>query len=163
ATRVESTRAGLAALGDGGGAPTHVLVHDGARPFASAALFVRVAEAARAHGAAVPVVPVVDTIKEVDDAGTRVVRTLARARLRAVQTPQGFRADWLGEALAAAAATGARGAPDFTDDAGLVEAAGHPVHTVLGEPENFKITGPLDLARAESVARALLDKNLRPA
>ncbi len=159
ATRTASSAAGLEAAGEA----THVLVHDAARPFASPALFGRVAAVTRAHGAALPVVPVVDTVKEIetDGDGERVARTLPRARLRAAQTPQGFRADWLREALARAGAAG--DAEGFTDDAGLVEALGRPVRAIAGEAQNFKITTALDLTRAEIFARRLLDKNLSPA
>lgn len=94
--------------------------------------------------AVVPVLPVADTVKEVDDDGA-VVRTLDRARLRAVQTPQAFRRAVL------EAAHGRPGAPDATDDAALVEALGLPVVTVPGSPEAFKVTGPLDLSLAEAV------------
>jgi 2-C-methyl-D-erythritol 4-phosphate cytidylyltransferase len=115
-----------------------VLVHDSARPLATAELYGRVVEALNAGAAAVvPVVPVADTIRRV--AGGVV----DRADLRAVQTPQGFRADVLRAAHAAGG--------DATDDAGLVEALGHPIVMVEGDPVNRKITTADDLV----VARAL--------
>lgn len=124
-----------------------VLVHDAARPLAPSELADAVVAAVRAGAdAVVPAVAVVDTIKEV--AGTGVVRTLDRAALRAVQTPQGFRR----EVLARAHAAGAQRAA--TDDAGLVEALGLPVAVVEGHPEAFKVTRPVDLVLAEAVLSA---------
>lgn len=146
ATRSESVRAGLAAV------PADadiVCVHDAARPLASPALYRRVIDAvvAGADGA-IPGVAVVDTIKVVDGDGT-IVDTPDRARLRAVQTPQAFRAS----VLRAAHATGAEG----TDDAAVVEAAGGRVVVVEGEQTNRKITDPADLewAREHVAAEAL--------
>jgi 2-C-methyl-D-erythritol 4-phosphate cytidylyltransferase len=116
-----------------------VLVHDAARPLASPALFERVVAAVReGAAAAVPVVPVSDTIRDVDGG------VVDRERLRAVQTPQGFPAAVLRAAHA--------GAPEGTDDAGLVEATGAAVVLVEGEPTNLKITGPQDLAVATLLA-----------
>jgi 2-C-methyl-D-erythritol 4-phosphate cytidylyltransferase len=132
-----------------------VLVHDAARALTPPAVFAAVVAAVRAgHGAVVPVVPLVDTVKRVDAAG-RVLDTVDRSTLRAVQTPQGFAPDVLRRAHAAVA--GPAGSADgagvrVTDDAGLVEACGEPVHTVPGDQLAFKITTPFDLA----VARALL-------
>jgi len=120
-----------------------VLVHDGARPLVSAALIGRVIDAARRHGAAVPVVPTADTVKEVE--GGRVVRTLDRARLGAVQTPQGFAAAVLGRALSKAREEGFRG----TDEAALVERYGGDVAAVEGDERNIKVTTRLDLRVAE--------------
>jgi 2-C-methyl-D-erythritol 4-phosphate cytidylyltransferase len=120
-----------------------VLVHDGARPFVSAALVDRVIEAARRHGAAVPVVPPTDTVKEI--AGGRVVRTLDRARLGCVQTPQAFGYSVLERALAKAREDGHYG----TDEATLVERLAGEVAAVDGEGRNIKITTPLDLRIAE--------------
>jgi 2-C-methyl-D-erythritol 4-phosphate cytidylyltransferase len=137
ATRSASVRCGLAAVP---AAAQVVLVHDAARPLASPELFGRVVAAVRAGaGAAVPVVPVADTIRDVDGG------VIDRERLRAVQTPQGFDA----AALRAAHA----GSPEGTDDAGLVEATGGRVVLVEGEPTNLKITGPHDLAVAGLLAQ----------
>jgi len=114
-----------------------IVVHDGARPFASVALFRAVIGAVREGAdAAVPGIPVSDTVKVVDDAMV-VVETLDRSRLVAVQTPQAFRA----AALRAAHAGEAEG----TDDASLVERAGGRVVVVPGEPDNRKITVVEDL------------------
>ena len=119
-----------------------VLVHDAARPLASEGLFRRVVDAVRAGAdAAVPVIPVVDTIRHVDGG------TVDRDALRAVQTPQGFRADALRSVHASPA--------DATDDASLVEAAGGSVVLVDGERTNLKITEPVDL----DVAVALVDRS----
>lgn len=142
AERSDSVRAGLAAAVDA----HHVLVHDAARALVPTDVIDRVVAALRGGAeAVVPVVPVTDTIKTVDDRG-QVTGTPDRARLRAVQTPQGFSAALLRRAHA--------GAADATDDAGLVERLGVAVHTVPGDPRAFKITGPTDLALAEALLTA---------
>lgn len=137
--RQDSVRLGLAEIPSG---CARVLVHDAARPFAPAALARRVL-AALADGAeaAIPGVPVTDTIKLVDAAET-VVQTPERAKLRAVQTPQGFALAPLRAAHARAEAEGW----DATDDAMLMERAGHRVRIVPGEEANVKLTTPADLA-----------------
>lgn len=141
ATRVESVRAGLARLPAG---CNLVLVHDAARPAASAGLIQRVVAGAWRHGACVPAVPAVDTIKEVDTEG-RILRTLDRDKLRVVQTPQGFRRPVLEAAYRHLDQIGSATPP--TDDASLVESAGQPVVVVDGEPGNLKVTGADDLRR----------------
>lgn len=139
ATRDASVRAGLDALQHA----THVLVHDAARPFTPADVFHRVITELRAGAVAVvPALPVADTIKRVH--GDVVVESLDRSELVAVQTPQGFR---LAELRAAHAQQGG----DVTDDAMLMERAGHAVRVVPGSDHAFKITTPFDLA----VARAM--------
>ena len=120
-----------------------VLVHDAVRPFASPALFGRCASLARAHGAAVPVIPVRDTVKTWDRAAGSLV-TRDRSELLRAQTPQGFRAAILRDAYERAAGEGRAG----TDDASLVEAAGYPVFAAPGEEGNIKITLPEDLRMA---------------
>ena len=124
-----------------------VLVHDGARPVISADLIVRVAAAAAKHGAAIPVVSVSETIKELD--GGVVRRTVDRAHLAAAQTPQGVRLSVLERAYAMFP-------PDsretWTDEAALLEACTITVHALSGDADNLKVTYPPDLARA---ARAL--------
>lgn len=124
-----------------------VLVHDAVRPFISEGLLERVVAATRAHGAALPALPVVETIKEV--MGERVVSTPRRARLWQAQTPQGFDRALLLRAYRAAG-------PDAvaTDDAALVERLGHEVCVVPGEADNRKLTTPEDLAWAEWRMRA---------
>jgi 2-C-methyl-D-erythritol 4-phosphate cytidylyltransferase len=143
AERTESVRlaldAALAAVPDA----TIVLVHDAARAFTPPALIRSVTEAVAAGApAVVPVLPVADTIKRVDAAGI-VVETPSRVDLRAVQTPQGFAVDVLRRAYEAADIT--------TDDAGLVERIGVPVHTIPGHTAAMKITTPFDLAVATAV------------
>ncbi len=137
--RQDSVERGLAAL------PPEVeivAVHDAARPLVRPEDVTRVVEAARRHGAALLAVPVADTLKRVEAGVVRA--TPDRAELRAAQTPQVFRADWLREALAKARADGVRA----TDDASLVERLGVAVHVVEGDPGNFKITTAEDLERA---------------
>lgn len=139
ATRSESVRNGLAAVPP---EATVVCVHDAARPLATPELFAAVVAAVAAGAdAAVPALPVTDTVKVVDADGT-VVSTPDRSSLVAVQTPQAFRADVLRRAHAA----GGEG----TDDATLVERAGGRVVTVAGEAWNHKITEPDDLERARA-------------
>ncbi len=140
-TRSASVRAGLDAVAGSAGV---VVVHDAARPLASPALFEAVIGAVRAGAdAAVPGLPISDTVKRVD--GDHVVETIARDALVAVQTPQAFRSD----ALRAAHAGGG----DATDDAALVEAAGGRVVVVPGEPRNLKVTTPADLVVAARAPR----------
>jgi 2-C-methyl-D-erythritol 4-phosphate cytidylyltransferase len=138
AERPESVAAGLAALTP---EVDVVLVHDAARALTPTALFAAVADAVAAGApAVVPGLPVVDTVKQVDESGT-VVETLPRRALRAIQTPQGFRRDVLERAHAEA------GAHPVTDDAALVEALGVKVLVVPGDPRAAKITTPDDLDR----------------
>jgi 2-C-methyl-D-erythritol 4-phosphate cytidylyltransferase len=169
ATRQASVAAGLALA-----TPEDdvVLVHDAARPLASPALVRRVVDAVRAgHAAVVPGVPVVDTIKRVSPAQAislpadrapsagpaveQVVDTPDRALLRAVQTPQGFDRALLERAHAVGAERAAAHHLAATDDAGLVEALGEPVHVVAGEESALKITTERDLA----VAHLLLEEH----
>ena len=131
----------------GAAAPEVVLVHDGARPLVGADLISRVIAAARADGAAVPVLPVEDTIKEVRDG--RVAGTLDRTLLVRAQTPQGFRYGVLKKALEAARRDRFYG----TDEAALAERIGIPVTALPGDPRNIKITAPVDIP----IAEALLD------
>jgi 2-C-methyl-D-erythritol 4-phosphate cytidylyltransferase len=124
-----------------------VLVHDAARCLTPVSVIQAVAHAVLAgHQAVVPVLPVVDTIKQVDADGC-VVGTVDRAALRVVQTPQGFDGDLLRRAHQAPSGP-------VTDDAGLVEALGVTVTTLPGHPHAFKITSPFDLVVAEMVAGA---------
>lgn len=143
AERDDSVRSGLAVLPK---AVRHLLIHDAARPFMSAGL-VRAVCAALAGGAvaAIPALPVIDTIKMVE--GNRVLSTLPRHQLVAVQTPQGFARAELEAAHAARMAelAGGRARP-VTDDAMLMEGAGHTVRIVPGEKRNCKITSVEDMA-----------------
>ncbi|MDQ6852903.1 MAG: 2-C-methyl-D-erythritol 4-phosphate cytidylyltransferase [Actinomycetota bacterium] len=144
ATRSASVRAGLAAVAP---SATIVVVHDAARPLASPALFEAVIGAVRRGAdAAVPAVPVPDTVKRVDR--DEVVETVARDELVVVQTPQAFRAD----ALRAAHTGGA----DATDDAALIEAADGRVVIVPGERANLKVTTPADLVMAAAILTGTL-------
>ena len=150
ATRQNSVRAGLEALAPR--QPDIVLIHDAARPYASAALVSRAIAAAERSGAAIPALPVTDTVKTVDAAGL-VDQTLDRNTLRLVQTPQSFAFPALLEAHRRAAAAGRN---DFTDDAALAEWAGLKVSVFEGEPGNIKITSAGDFVRAEAMQFAAL-------
>jgi 2-C-methyl-D-erythritol 4-phosphate cytidylyltransferase len=122
-----------------------VLVHDGVRPLLGADLIGRIIAEARRSGAAVPGLPVEETIKEVDrDA---VLRTVERGRLFRVQTPQGFFYEILARALRQARADGFYG----TDEASLVERTGQRIALVEGDPRNIKVTTPADLKIAEAL------------
>lgn len=139
-TRSGSVRAGLAALAGRAADDDIVVIHDAARPLATSQLFGAVVKAVRSGAdAAVPGVAVVDTVKRVADG--RVVETLNRDELMAVQTPQAFNVGALRRAHV--------GEPEATDDAGLVEAAGGLVAVVPGEPANRKVTLVDDLTVAE--------------
>jgi 2-C-methyl-D-erythritol 4-phosphate cytidylyltransferase/2-C-methyl-D-erythritol 2,4-cyclodiphosphate synthase len=146
ATRQGSVAAGLEAV-----RPYHpdkVLVHDAARPFVSAALIDR---ALAAKGAAVPALPLVDTVKLVADG--RVLETLDRTRLRSVQTPQVFDFE---ELLSAHKRAAVAGRHDFTDDASLAEWAGIGIGVFDGDPANVKLTTAEDFMRAETAQGAAL-------
>ncbi|HEV8403383.1 MAG TPA: 2-C-methyl-D-erythritol 4-phosphate cytidylyltransferase [Candidatus Limnocylindrales bacterium] len=148
ARRQESVRAGFDALDGGQQDPAAVvLVHDAARPLVPPELVGAVAAATAEHGAAIPVVPVAETLKKVDAGIVRT--TVDRTGLGAAQTPQGVRRDLLREAYRRFPADG----PDtFTDEAALLEACSIEVHVVPGDPGNLKVTLPGDLER---VARVL--------
>ena len=126
-----------------------VAVHDAARPCLTPALIDEVFARAAETGAAMLAVPVADTVKRDDGAG-RVRETVPREGLWLAQTPQVFRRDWLLDAYARRTALGS----GITDDAQLVEAAGHSVHLVRGSAFNLKITTPDDLELAEALLRA---------
>jgi len=148
ATRQLSVRAGLEALA-ADAAPEIVLVHDAARPYVDAALIARAIAAGRDHGAAVPGVPVTDTVKRVVDIAPgigRVDETPPREHLRAVQTPQAF---VFGPLLGAHRDAAAQGLDGFTDDGALAEWAGLPVVVFAGDIANRKITQPADLIEAD--------------
>jgi 2-C-methyl-D-erythritol 4-phosphate cytidylyltransferase len=146
ASRSASVRAALAAASEA----TVAVVHDAARPLVSRELVERcIAALDEGFDGAVAAAPVSDTIKETDSEG-RVVRTLERSTLWAIQTPQVFRADVLRRAL---------DVPDdvlaaATDDASLVEAAGGSVCVVEAPADNLKVTRPVDLELAEALLRA---------
>jgi 2-C-methyl-D-erythritol 4-phosphate cytidylyltransferase/2-C-methyl-D-erythritol 2,4-cyclodiphosphate synthase len=145
--RQESVAAGIATLERGGSTESRVvLVHDGARPVITADVVKRVVEAAATFGAAVPVVPVVETLK-------RVVRdaiegTVDRTGLAVAQTPQGVR---LGILRRAYERFPPDGPTEFTDEAALLEACTIPVRVVPGHVDNLKVTLPADLPRAAAL------------
>lgn len=135
--RADSARAGLSqARGN------YVLIHDGARPLVSPELIRRVLAAAGRHGAAVPILPVSDTVRYAHNSYLQN-EPVDRTGLVRVQTPQGFRRDLLAQAYAQAVGE------DLPDDAAAVLALGHPVATVPGDPANLKVTWPEDLRLAE--------------
>ena len=148
AERADSVRAALSVIAEDAAV---IVVHDAARPLASAELHQSVVSAVHAGAdAAIPAIPVTDTIKHIahDQSGRSIViETPDRSTLVAVQTPQAFRADILREAHATSAGA--------TDDAALVEAVGGTVVVVDGEPTNIKITGPNDLAIAAILLETL--------
>ena len=138
-TRFESVKNGIAAienLADG----NLVAVHDGVRPLASVELINRCYDTAQETGSAIPVVNPSDSIRQVMDDGTS--QQLLRSSLRAVQTPQTFKAELLRGAY------DVEESPLFTDDASVVESAGHQVSLVEGEVANIKITTPIDMVIA---------------
>ncbi len=174
ARRQESVAAGVAALADaadeiggvgraagdrrrGPAVPPRpdpvILVHDAARPLVSPALVRAVAEATAGHGAAIPVLPVSETLKRLD--GDRVGATVDRTDVVAAQTPQGVRRSLLERAYAAYPPDGPE---TWTDEASLLEACRIAVHAISGEATNLKVTVPVDLERA----RAMLDGGLVP-
>jgi 2-C-methyl-D-erythritol 4-phosphate cytidylyltransferase len=143
-TRQQSVIRGLAETRDA----DLIAVHDAARPLFSEATFHAVVAAARETGAALPVVPVTDTIHLMSNDAT-IVETLDRSMLAAAQTPQCFRADVLRDVLVRAQLEGIEG----TDEAGLAARFGYTVKAVPGDPRNLKITVPEDLVIAESYLR----------
>jgi 2-C-methyl-D-erythritol 4-phosphate cytidylyltransferase len=138
AERFHSTREGLKALAHEG----LVAVHDGVRPLVSTELIARCFAAADEHGAAIPVVPISSSVREVMQQGSKATD---RSRLRAVQTPQCFRVELLRRAFELPYD------PAFTDEATLVERLGVDVHLVEGEEQNIKVTTPFDMRVAEVV------------
>ena len=138
AERFYSVREGLAAVGHEG----LVAVHDGVRPLISVDLIDRCFTAAEAHGAAIPVLPISSSVRELSGGTSRAVD---RGRLRMVQTPQCFRVSLLRQAFQLPYD------PAFTDEATLVERAGAAVHLVEGEERNMKVTTPFDLRMAAAI------------
>ena len=126
-----------------------IAVHDAVRCLTPVGVIDAVFAAAALHGGAIAALPVADTLKRVTPGTTRVAETVPRADLWQAQTPQAFRRDWLLNAYARRAEF----AGAITDDAQLMEAAGHPVFVVPGSPANFKITTPADLQLAEALLR----------
>jgi 2-C-methyl-D-erythritol 4-phosphate cytidylyltransferase/2-C-methyl-D-erythritol 2,4-cyclodiphosphate synthase len=156
ARRQESVAAGVRALealdrGRAGAVEREdrvVVIHDGARPLVSGTLVGEVARAAAEHGAAVPVLPLVETVKRID--GDLIGETVDRSGLAVAQTPQGARAAVLRTAWRTFPPEAPR---EFTDEAALLEACRIPVHAIRGEPGNLKVTMPDDLGRvADAIA-----------
>ncbi len=148
--RQDSVRAGVQALSS---AIQRVVVHDGARPLLTLEDFHRFLDETEKFKAAIMVIPVKDTIKQVQETG-KVISTLKRERLRAVQTPQIFDRAIIAEAHYQAVSAGYYG----TDDASLLEWMGYPVHVIEGSQENIKVTTPEDLWLAERILAQRLSK-----
>jgi 2-C-methyl-D-erythritol 4-phosphate cytidylyltransferase len=127
-----------------------VAVHDAVRPLVTTAIVEAVLHAAVQHGAAMPAIPVADTLKQVDPATSIITGTVPRAGVWQAQTPQIFRRDWLVEAYAKRASLNTA----ITDDAQLIEAIGHSVVVVPSSATNFKITTKEDLELADAVLKA---------
>lgn len=140
--RQDSVRNGLAALVEM--QPDHVLIHDGARPMVSFGMLDRILAALETSSAVIPAIPVVDTLKRTDSDGT-VIDTVNRENLWRAQTPQGFRYTDLSVAHVEAMGRA------LTDDAAVMEAAGHSVRIIQGDENNIKVTSPEDLVRLEMI------------
>ena len=145
-SRQESTWEGLAMIEES--YRGLAAVHDGARPLVDPAMVDRLVASAAEYGAAIPAMPVVETLKEVSGEGA-ILRTVDRSRLYRAQTPQCFRIDLLRRALENARRDGFVG----TDEAALVERLGESVWVVPGSEYNIKVTSPEDLARVEYYLR----------
>jgi 2-C-methyl-D-erythritol 4-phosphate cytidylyltransferase len=139
-TRFHSVRNGLELIGE----ESIVFVHDGVRCLLTTALVHRCYEAALQFGSAIPVVDSRDSVRFLTGNGSEAVE---RSRVRLVQTPQTFRSDVLQHAYQAEYSL------QFTDEATVVEASGHPVHLVEGETDNIKLTHPMDLVVAERLLK----------
>jgi 2-C-methyl-D-erythritol 4-phosphate cytidylyltransferase len=140
-TRLQSVARGLEYAGDA----DLIAIHDAVRPFFALETFHAALAAAQEHGAALPVIPLADTVHVVAD--DRIVSTPDRSTLAAAQTPQCFRAEVLRDVVARAQRDG----EDATDEAGLAARYGYVVKAVRGDSMNFKITRLEDLAMAERV------------
>ncbi|MDH4186687.1 MAG: 2-C-methyl-D-erythritol 4-phosphate cytidylyltransferase [Nitrospira sp.] len=146
AERQDSVRHALSAVPE---SAEIVLVHDAVRPFLTRQMIDEVVAAARTHGAAIIALPMRDTVKQVGPDGL-IERTVDRAPLWLAQTPQAFRRDWIESAHRNASAAGVRA----TDDAFLMEWAGHAVAVVEGSGENIKVTRPEDMIIGEAILGA---------
>lgn len=133
-----------------------VLVHDAVRPFLTEHMVEEVVKAARARGAAIIALPMKDTVKQVG-ADHVIERTVDRQSLWLAQTPQAFRRDWLLAAHRKAHAEGIRA----TDDAYLIEWAGHPVSVVEGSGENIKVTRPEDMVIGEAILASRRSRGMK--
>lgn len=142
ATRFHSVQNGLALVDE---ADALVAVHDGVRPFVSYEVIVRCYQEAALHGAVVPVIPMVETVRHLLPEGSETVN---RDVYRLVQTPQTFSVSLLRRAYEQPFCDA------FTDDASVVEALGHVVHLVEGNRENIKLTTPFDLVVAQALVQS---------
>ncbi|GAB4353240.1 MAG: bifunctional 2-C-methyl-D-erythritol 4-phosphate cytidylyltransferase/2-C-methyl-D-erythritol 2,4-cyclodiphosphate synthase [Oricola sp.] len=151
ATRQDSVRRGLLALAARDDSPSHVLIHDAARPFVSTALLETIANAVEAdpQTGVIPALPVSETLKQAGTDGL-IKRTVPRDGLFRAQTPQAFALDTILSVHERAASGDAAG---FTDDASLFEWASLPVRVVPGETGNIKLTYPEDFAEAERMLK----------
>ena len=144
-SRQESVLNGLARVGTEDEA---VLIHDGARPLVSNQVINRVANGLKSYSAVTCAVKVKDTVKQIDADG-KVIKTLDRSSLVAVQTPQGVKVKEYRQAV-----DSVKNLADFTDDTSIMEAAGFDVLTVEGDYKNIKITTPEDIATAQKFAES---------
>ena len=135
-TRFASVKHGLDLLDE----PSVVYVHDGARPLVSTSLIQKCREETLRTGSAIPVTPLKESLRLVEQSGSRAVD---RSRYRLVQTPQTFYSEWLQEAFRQPYQD------HFTDEASVVEHQGYPLNLIDGEDQNLKVTTPLDLILAQ--------------
>ena len=147
ATRFHSVQSGLALADE---AEALIAVHDGVRPFVSPEVIEACYREAEAHGAVVPVIPIVETVRHLLLEGSE---TVPRDAYRLVQTPQTFRATLLRRAYEQPFCEA------FTDDASVVEALGHAVHLVEGNRENIKLTTPYDLIVAKALVEDVMNRS----
>lgn len=147
ATRFHSVQSGLALADE---AEALIAVHDGVRPFVSPEVIEACYREAEAHGAVVPVIPIVETVRHLLLEGSE---TVSRDAYRLVQTPQTFRASLLRRAYEQPFCEA------FTDDASVVEALGHVVHLVEGNRENIKLTTPYDLIVAKALVESAINRS----
>ena len=150
-TRFHSVRNGLQFLSEEIGNTSRrnekalIAVHDGVRPFVSSEVIAACFDEAEKNGAAIPVMPMIDSLRETDEKGSHPVD---RSRYFAVQTPQVFSSDLLLKAY------GQEFSALFTDDASVVEALGEPIRLVTGNRENIKLTTPFDLLVAQALIQS---------
>lgn len=147
-TRFASSRNGVNAIPED--AEGYVAIHDGVRPFADVGVISGCFRLAETAGAAVPTVPVTDTLRRID--GTGASHSVRRSDYLAAQTPQVFRLDIARQAFSQAFSA------SFTDDASVVEAAGYAVATTEGNRRNIKITTLFDLLIAEQIIKGSADE-----
>jgi 2-C-methyl-D-erythritol 4-phosphate cytidylyltransferase len=139
-TRFQSVKNGLQKISSSG----LTAIHDGARPLITSSLIRNLFDKAERYGSAIPVIPVSDTVRKIENNISIVVN---RDDLRLVQTPQIFKSEVLLQVYKNYSTA------DFTDDAAAIEAAGHKIYLCEGDPENIKLTKPADLLFAESIIR----------